>query len=243
MVILLKPGFGRKSFRHHRYLLIWTSRTLHFLCHCEWASSEDFISWIPGARKSSRSCYKHKGASLLSCLCEYLRQCRANEGPKPWSQTIPRDFTEGVDERHQDISENLSLIIRGSMPQGNMQSPLYPSAASPSSVARTVPWNPREERSSEAGEAALALQHRRDQVLCITHPSATATWCGSPEKWSRVWALDLTHKGSTYSLCDFGQVPESLLSTLAYLAVKRGLKKEKKNLPPRCWEEYMKYFM
>lgn len=120
----------------------WASRTKHFLRHCEYASSENFIFWIPGARKSSLSCYKHKGASLLSCLCEYLRQGRANEGPKPWSQTVPRDFTEGGDERHQDSSENLPLIISGSMPQGNMQSPLYPSAASPSSEAQTVLGSP-----------------------------------------------------------------------------------------------------
>lgn len=31
---------------------------------------------------------------MLSCLCDYLRQCRANEGLRPEEQAVPRDFTQ-----------------------------------------------------------------------------------------------------------------------------------------------------
>ena len=68
----------------------------------------------PGSQERQSELYKHKGASLFSCLCDRRRWCSTNEGPKPQAQTVPGDFTEGVDERHLGSSANLPLIIRAS---------------------------------------------------------------------------------------------------------------------------------
>lgn len=98
------------------------------------------LLWLLGARKG-----------CLSCINDCLRQHSANDGLKPGPQTVPKDFTEGADERHLGSSANLPLIMSAvPTPHGTTRASLFLSAASPSPEAQAFPQEPG--GLAEAGE-------------------------------------------------------------------------------------------